>query len=205
MKKNKVISIIICIAVPFLLQALTFYLPADIGNRRVLNSHNITPAGQFGIYRKPYNNIEGHYHSGIDIKNPGKKPGELNAVYASAQGTVISVLSNGSSSNVIIKHKLEDGRIIYSTYTHISDIVVQPGDSVTHHSVIASFIDSQKLGQWGEYLNHLHFEILRVPPKYVGYRKGNKTYLSYSIDCKDTDMLYEKFYNPILFFIYYDN
>lgn len=205
MKKKKVFSLMLCLLIPFLLQALTFYLPADIGNRRVLHGSDITPAGQFGIYRKPYNNIDAHYHTGIDIRNPGSTPGEINAVYASAEGTVISVLSNGSSSNVIIRHRIEDGRIIYTAYTHVSDIVVQPGDTVTHHTVIASFIDSEKLGKWGEYLNHLHFEFLKSPPKYIGYREGRKTYLSYSIDCKNREQLYEMFYNPILFFIYYDN
>ncbi len=203
MKKNKALFLLLIL--PIFTSGLEFYLPIDVKNRRILKSSYITSVGEFGILRKSYNNIPSHFHSGIDIMNPGKKPGEINPVFACAEGKVISVLKNKSSSNVIIKHNLNDGRTIYSTYTHIVDIVVEPGDTVNHFSVIASFIDSEKLDKWGEYLDHLHFEILKIPPKFIGIRDNRQTYLSYSIDCKQIEELFEKFYNPILFFIYINN
>ncbi|MFO8062793.1 MAG: M23 family metallopeptidase [bacterium] len=201
MNKIKVLILLISSLTVLILTADMFYLPFRASDRRVLKDRYITPSGEYGIWRKPYNNIPGHFHSGIDFKNPGSRPGEIEPVFSCSSGRVVSVLNNGSSSSVIIRHR-HNGGYIYSTYTHITDIVVSPGDSVSHRSVIASFIDKPHLDVWGEYLNHLHFEILKKEPMYIGIRQNTKTYLSYSIECRTGKQLNELFYNPRLFFIF---
>lgn len=201
MNKIKVLIFVLSSFAVLLLTADMFYLPFRAADRRILKNSYITPAGEYGIWRKPYNNIPGHFHSGIDFKNPGSRPGEIEPVFSCSRGKVISVLNNGSSSSVIIRHS-HNGGYIYSTYTHVCDIVVNPGDSVSHRSVIASFIDKPHLDIWGEYLNHLHFEILKTEPVYIGIKENEKTYISYSIECRSSKQLNELFYNPRLFFIF---
>lgn len=180
--------------------AKKFYLPFSAADRRKFSFSYVTESGKFAVWRKPYNGIKGHYHAGLDFRNPGRKKGACEAVYSSAAGKVISVHKNGPSSFVIIKHNIEGGRTVYTAYTHINDIVVSPGDTVDHLTVIGSFIDRKGLDKWGEYLNHIHFEILKIPPKYAGLEKGRKVYTSYSVDCISRFDLYDKFYNPELFF-----
>ncbi len=201
MKKKKVLFLHGLITFGIFLNALTFYLPFQCENRRILKRAYITSCGDFGIYRKQYSGIPPHYHSGIDFKNPGGKPGDVEVIFASAEGKVISILNSNASSNIILKHNIDNNRVLFSTYTHICDIVVLPGDTVNKHTVLGSFIDAPRLDKWGEYLNHLHFEIMKVQPKYIGKRNGYDTYLPYSIDCTDKDTLYKYYYNPILFFI----
>jgi len=200
MKKNKVVLIYIIIILYQNLFAISFYLPINIPNRRILTKSIIEPAGDFGIWRKPYRGMKGHFHAGIDIRNPNRSIGAIEAIYACAEGKVISVYEHGPSSTIIIKHKHHD-KFIYSVYTHIADIVVEPGDSVNQFSVIASFIDKPQLKKWGVFFNHLHFEILKIAPKYDGKINGRDTYSSYSTQCKTLDILHYYFYNPKYFFI----
>ncbi|MEO0282043.1 MAG: hypothetical protein ABIN05_06825, partial [candidate division WOR-3 bacterium] len=76
MKKNKVFFLVF-FSIFFFSKTFSelitdiFYLPIDVENRRVLKSFYINPEGDFGIWRKPYKGIKGHYHTGIDFKNPG--------------------------------------------------------------------------------------------------------------------------------------
>ncbi|PIP14354.1 MAG: hypothetical protein COX48_01315 [bacterium (Candidatus Stahlbacteria) CG23_combo_of_CG06-09_8_20_14_all_34_7] len=205
MKKNKVFFLLLCILLfmPLLgdFFADVFYVPIAIENRRILKDDYITSTGEFGIWRKPYNNLRGHYHTGIDFKNPGKKLGAIEPVYACANGIVFSIYSNRSSSYVIIEHNLRTGKKVYSTYTHISDVVVAIGDTVNHFTVIGSFIDHRNLDKWGEYLNHIHFEILKTIPKLAGIVNERKIYTSYTIDIIKKSELTNYFYDPKIFFV----
>jgi len=178
-----------------------FYVPISVAERRILKESYISPAGEFGIWRKPYNKIKGHYHAGIDFKNPGKMSGAIEPVYACANGIVFSAYKNKSSSYVIIEHNLRSGSKVYSTYTHISDIVVSVGDTVNEFTVIGSFIDKQNLDKWGEYLNHIHFEMLKTKPKSIGKADGKEIFASYSIDIAKKSELGKFFYDPKIFFI----
>ncbi len=180
--------------------ATSFYLPFQAEDRTKFLKEYITPAGNFGIWRKPYNSLKGHYHAGIDFANPGEKTGDIQPIFACSYGKVISLHSNGPSSFIIISHKMQSGSTVYSVYVHVADIMVSIGDTVTPYSVIASFIDADKLDKWGEYLNHLHFEMLREKPKYGGKHKGKDFYTSYSVTCKSIEQLNKLYYNPELFF-----
>jgi len=206
MKKNKVLCLfILVIFLPLFSEengifAKKFYMPFSTNNRNKFSWSYVTQSGNFAVWRKPYKGIKGHYHAGLDFKNPGKRKGAVEAVYASAKGVVYSLHKNGPSSFVMIKHNLEGNRTIYSVYTHINDIVVSVGDTVDYTSVIGSFIDKKGLDKWGEYLNHIHFEILKTAPKFIGNENGHPVYSSYSIDCISRFDLYDKFYNPELFF-----
>ncbi|MGE3063305.1 MAG: M23 family metallopeptidase [bacterium] len=205
MKKNKglISFLLFALFLPLLgdFFADVFYLPISVEERRIFKSEYISPAGEFGIWRKPYKKIRGHYHTGIDLKNPGRMSGALEPVFSCANGIVLSASSSKSSSYVIIEHNLRSGDKVYSVYTHISDIMVSPGDSVNHLSVIGSFIDYQKLDKWGEYLNHIHFEMLKTRPKTAGFANNREIFSSYSIDITKKSDIEKFFYDPKIFFI----
>lgn len=205
MKKNKVLFFLLFYL--FILKIHSnlitdiFYLPVDIPDRRVLKKSYITQKGEFGIWRKSYKNIMSHYHTGIDFKNPGKKAGQIEPVLSSGIGIVKSVIKNGPSSCVIIEHTLRNNKKIYSVYLHITDITVKINDTVNEKSIIGTFIDHTKLDKWGEYLNHLHFEMLKVPPKFIGFEKNDSLFYPYSIDVRSKSELVEKYYDPTIFFL----
>ena len=72
-----------------------------------------------------FNESNGGYHTGMDIEGSG------DSVYAAAQGTVVALCPNGEvclafSTNadnhnmqgvVILKHTMQDGKVIYSLYS----------------------------------------------------------------------------------------
>lgn len=208
MKKNKVLFLIFLSIFLFLktfpeLVTDIFYLPIDVENRRVLKPSYINSSGDFGIWRKPYRGINGHYHTGIDFKNPGNKKGALEPIFSCGVGIVKSVIKNGPSSTVIIEHTLRNNRKVYSVYLHISDIMVSPNDTVDEKTVLGSFIDYKKLDKWGEFLNHLHFEMMKVPPKFVGMDRGDSIFNSYSIEIKKKNIIDDYYFDPKIFFIRY--
>ncbi|MEO0237999.1 MAG: M23 family metallopeptidase [candidate division WOR-3 bacterium] len=208
MKKNKVFFLVF-FSIFFFSKTFSelitdiFYLPIDVENRRVLKSFYINPEGDFGIWRKPYKGIKGHYHTGIDFKNPGSKKGALEPIFSCGIGIVKSVIKNGPSSTVIIEHTLRNNKKVYSVYLHISDIMVNINDTVDEKTVLGSFIDYKNLDKWGEFLNHLHFEMLKVPPKFVGFDRGDSIFNSYSINIKRKDEIDDFYFDPKIFFIRY--
>ena len=108
---------------------------------------------------------DGHKgHLGEDYAKPENTP-----VYAVANGKVVNRLDEDPSwgNAIIIEHKLIDGRIIYSQYAHLNQILVNVNQTVTR---------GQKIGLVGKtgfatgY--HLHFEIKSANifgPGYTGF------------------------------------
>lgn len=206
MKKNKVFFLIFFLIFIFSkiyseLTADIFYLPMDVEDRRVLKKFYINTEGDFGIWRKQYKGIKGHYHTGIDLKNPGNKKGALEPIFSCGVGVVKSVIKNGPSSTVIIEHTLRNNKKVYSVYIHISDIMVNINDTVDEKSVLGSFIDYKNLDRWGEFLNHLHFEILKVPPRFIGINNKDSIFNSYSINITKKKEIDDYYFDPKIFFI----
>jgi murein DD-endopeptidase MepM/ murein hydrolase activator NlpD len=97
-------------------------------------------------------------HSGTDIRLPLNTP-----IYAIGDGKVVKAMKSsvGFGNHVVIQHdnvpSFEDPDILttyYSSYNHLSDFLVQPGDVVTK---------GQNIGFSGQSgassLPHLHFQI----------------------------------------------
>ena len=94
----------------------TWLLPFNLPDRS--NLGNATIISAYGSYRST--RVKGHKHSGIDIV-PADNKNSLD-VYAVAKGVVCFVNQEAPVKTVIIKHKLKDGSVIYSSYIHLKEI-----------------------------------------------------------------------------------
>lgn len=112
------------------------------------------------------------HHTGVDYGHLGDK-----TVIASNVGTIVKIekmhpKDHGMGNNVTIKHQLEDGSVVYSSYSHLYSI--EP--SLKKGSVIQQ---SDKIGMMGgsghgkrkNWATHLHFEIKKdfLPQQSIQY------------------------------------
>lgn len=103
----------------------------------------------------------GKEHTGIDFAVPMGTP-----ICACYDGEVIVVkkLNYSYGHYVVLKHKLEDGKVIYTLYAHNSVLLVNEGDKVVQGQVIA------KSGSTGNSTGpHCHLSVLTSwsPQTYV--------------------------------------
>lgn len=122
--------------------------------------------GQYGFSRNPTESAIGlintKFHEGVDIKPLRRSPtGEpLDDVLATAAGRVVHASAEARHSDygryVVIEHRW-GGSPYYSLYAHLSEVAVQPGQSVTQGQRIA------RMGYTGNGINkeraHVHFEL----------------------------------------------
>lgn len=128
-------------------------LPFDIIDRSDIKL--IRLVSNYGTYRSGH--VKGHRHSGIDIV-PVKNKGSIR-VFSSSVGTVCLVRPVAPNKTVIIKHKLSDSTVIYSSYIHLKDIYVENGQEVNQNTEIGVlYTRPEALSYYGNY-DHLHFEI----------------------------------------------
>ncbi len=97
--------------------------------------------------RRVYNGIDlGTFHGGADFYGLKGRP-----VLATAAGTVVLAKQFPIRGNLIV---LDHGRGVFSSYAHLSKILVKKGDAV---------VSGRKIGEVGttgrSQGNHLHFEI----------------------------------------------
>lgn len=135
--------------------AETWHLPFDLPDRS--NVKNITFISAYGSYRST--RVKGHKHSGIDIV-PADKKNSLD-VYAVAKGVVCFVNQEAPVKTVIIKHKLKDGSVIYSSYIHLKEIYTERGKLVDESTKIGVLYTKSEALKYGGNFDHLHFEIKR--------------------------------------------
>ncbi len=114
--------------------------------------HGFKRVGYFGdkryyYYNDPNNIISTSYHLGMDIASI-----KHDNIYSSNPGVVVSTKPNGIYGNMpLINH----GFGLYTLYGHCSSILVQKGQKVAAHQIIA------KTGTSGLALgDHLHFGVL---------------------------------------------
>jgi murein DD-endopeptidase MepM/ murein hydrolase activator NlpD len=99
-------------------------------------------------------------HAGVDLNaDTGVDLTDGLPVYAAADGVVLcdntakaDALQDYPGRVVVIQHTLNDGKIVYSMYGHLADLLVSPGDEVRRGDQIGSIIYQKDL-------SHLHFEI----------------------------------------------
>jgi murein DD-endopeptidase MepM/ murein hydrolase activator NlpD len=110
----------------------------------------------FGAPRMSY--VRGHYHTGIDLI-PQKRSGNYTYVFPMAAGVVCSIHLSDPHRTVVIKHKLSNGAILYTSYKHFKEIYVQTGEQVTSGTVLGRLYTRREALALGGNYDHLHIEV----------------------------------------------
>ena len=129
----------------------------------------------------------GKHHTGIDYSQNGS-----HKIVATNDGVVVKVGYNdghdhGMGNNVIIKHILENGKVVYSTYSHLDSILphIKAGYKIKRGEQVGVMGGTGygKAHYWGR---HLHFE-MKIKPvtgsplhgTYWGYTPYSADYHGY--------------------------
>lgn len=164
--------------------ATNWYLPFDVANRKDIKQLKVVSI--FGDHRDSY--LKGHIHTAIDI-NPAKPKDKLIGVYPMAKGIVCSVHLGENQRTVVLKHKLPDGKIIFSSYKHLKEVYVSNGQQVDENVKIARLFTPAESKKYGGDYHHLHLEIRKSFDDYgcASWLTMNKTQLN------------QRFFNPLVF------
>jgi len=162
----------------------SWYLPFNTVNRK--NIANIKIISIFGDHRNSF--LNGHIHSAIDI-NPSKPKNKLVDVFAMANGIICSIHLGENQRTVVVKHKLKNGVIMFTSYKHLKDVYVHNGQEVNQNTKIARLFTKEESKKYGGDYHHLHLEIRK---KFDDY--GCASWLT-----MNKNELNERFYNPKVF------
>lgn len=175
------------------------FLPIRTDNRKSIESVQLTEIGEFAVMRKERPKVPAHFHTGIDIKRPGKNYID-EPVFAVAEGIVISKREDGPYAQLIIEHQIEKQKF-WTVYEHIAGLRVSLHERVTPAKPIARFMNEAELDKYGWQFDHFHFEILKVAPIPVRFdpAKPQRLFNSYSLICYSKNELHKYFYDPLVF------
>lgn len=185
-----------------LLLAQTCEVSCPIGAVRhiPLDEIRLTVIGDFGHPRKARSGIPAHLHSGIDIRRP--QPNYDNEpVFTIYSGRVISLRNDGPFAQIIIEHQFPDGQKFWSAYEHVAGIRVEVGDTVSPENPIARFMNKGELDRFGWQFDHLHLEILKIPPRPIIPKdnRPQRCFMTYNLECYSWEDLEKYYYNPVEF------
>ena len=177
-----------------------FNVPIDVPDRHSTKEIKLTSIGNFGLLRKARPSVPAHYHTGIDIKRP-RDNYRNEPIFPITTGVVISIKTNGPYAQLIIEHRIQ-GKKLWSLYEHIAGITVNISDTVHQSIPIARFMNRKELTKFGWQFDHVHLEVLKVPPIALKPDKTNSAryYRSYSLVCFTKKDLEKYFYNPLKLF-----
>ena len=164
--------------------AQNWVLPFEADNRKSISSIKIISI--FGDHRDSF--LKGHIHTAIDI-NPSKPKTKLISVYPMANGVVCSIHLGENQKTVVIKHKLKDGQISFTSYKHLKEVYVNPGQQVNINTKLARLFTKEESKKYGGDYHHLHLEIRK---KFDDY--GCASWLT-----MNKEQLNNRFYNPQVF------
>lgn len=198
-ERDVVIKSFLCIAVVVFFTVTDFSLPIKTNNRKSTKEIQLTTIGQFGLIRKARPTVKEHFHTGIDIKRPGKNY-DNEPIYSIAEGVVISKRDDGAYAQLILEHEI-DGLKFWTVYEHIAGITVKVGQKVTLEKSIARFMNKAELDRYGWQFDHFHFEVLKIKPERLkpDSSKPDRHYSSYSLTCYKEQDLDMHFYHPLTF------
>ena len=129
-----------------------FFVPFKDHARDAYSTFRKRCFSYYGDYRRT--RVTGHRHAGVDLKGKTGEP-----VYAVGNGRVAYRYWPFPNETVAVLHQMPDGQKIYSIYTHIVDIRVNPGDPVDRDTVIGRLFNEAELKRARFSVPHLHFEI----------------------------------------------
>lgn len=175
-----------------------WYIPLGAMSRTHWEAVAVTAIGGFGAIRKPRPGIPAHLHAGIDIRPAS---GEDRSVYPSAAGEVISIRRDGPFAQIIVLHAQDPAAPVWTVYEHVSGIRVRLGDAVFPETPIARLMNAAELNRFGWQFDHLHFEILRRPPKPIPpTRKLPERFMeTRALVCRTRAALDAAYYDPVIF------
>jgi len=171
----------------------TYTEPSTIATKWVLPFYHtdrsdlkmISIISDYGTYRSGH--VKGHRHSGIDIIPIGIKDSIF--VYPLSDGKVCLVRPTAPNKTVIIKHKLIDRSIIYSSYIHLKDIYIENGQEVNSNTKLGILYTKDEALKYNGDYDHLHLEI----------KKRIDDYCCASWLCMSQEELNSYFENPKIF------
>jgi murein DD-endopeptidase MepM/ murein hydrolase activator NlpD len=134
--------------------AENWLIPFEAENRKSINSIKIISI--FGDHRDSF--FKGHIHTAIDI-NPAKPKGKLINVYPMANGVICSIHLGENQRTIVVKHKLKNNQIVFTTYKHLKDVYVNTGQQVNTNTKIARLFTKEESKKYGGDYHHLHLEI----------------------------------------------
>ena len=161
-----------------------WHLPFSVDNRKDLKQIKIISI--FGDHRDSY--LSGHIHTAIDV-NPLRPKDKFVPVFALANGVVCSVHLAENQRTVVVKHKLRDGDVVFTSYKHLKEVYVTQGQQVNHNTKLARLFTAAESKKYGGDYHHLHLEI----------RKSFDDYGCASWLTMNTQQLNKRFYNPLSF------
>ena len=164
--------------------AENWLMPFEAENRKSINSIKIISI--FGDHRDSF--FKGHIHTAIDI-NPAKPKGKLINVYPMANGVICSIHLGENQRTIVVKHKLKNNQIVFTTYKHLKDVYVNTGQQVNTNTKIARLFTKEESKKYGGDYHHLHLEIRK---KFDDY--GCASWLT-----MNKIQLNERYYNPQTF------
>lgn len=161
-----------------------WFLPFNLADRKKINQIKIISV--FGDHRNSY--VKGHIHTAIDI-NPANPKSRLINVYPMANGVVCSVHLGENQRTVVVRHKLPNGKTMFTSYKHLKEVYVSNGQNVDPNTKIARLFTKEESKKYGGDYHHLHLEIRKKFDDYgcASWLTFNKTQLN------------ERFYNPQMF------
>jgi murein DD-endopeptidase MepM/ murein hydrolase activator NlpD len=106
-----------------------------------------------------------------------------------AKGVVCSVHLAENQRTVVVKHKLADGKVMFTSYKHLKEVYVSQGQQVTEQTKLARLFTKQESKKYGGDYHHLHLEI----------RKNFDDYGCASWLTMNRKQLDQRFYNPLIF------
>ncbi len=164
--------------------AENWLIPFEAENRKSINSIKIISI--FGDHRDSF--FKGHIHTAIDI-NPAKPKGKIINVYPMANGVICSIHLGENQRTIVVKHKLKNNQIVFTTYKHLKDVYVNTGQQVNTNTKIARLFTKEESKKYGGDYHHLHLEIRK---KFDDY--GCASWLT-----MNKIQLNERYYNPQTF------
>jgi murein DD-endopeptidase MepM/ murein hydrolase activator NlpD len=132
--------------------SLVFLVPLAINDRRSLREVEVL--GRLYDFRNTQR--FGHLHTGIDIV-PQQGQGRANLVLASAPGVVYEVAQARPQQTVILEHRSNNNRVVFTAYKHLAKVNVTKGQAVNADTILG--VTEPANGPFGPAYAHLHFEI----------------------------------------------
>ena len=158
-------------------------VPFQTEDRFKLNTIKVISV--FGAPRDSY--LKGHIHTAADII-PAKLS-SYNNVYPMANGIICSIHLEHPHKTIVIKHRLLDSTIVYTSYKHLHEIYITNGMQVNQDTKLARLYTREEAKKQDGSYDHLQLEIRKS-----FYDYGCASWLTMT-----KDELNKYFYNPVDF------
>jgi murein DD-endopeptidase MepM/ murein hydrolase activator NlpD len=109
----------------------------------------------FGAKRQSY--LAGHLHTALDLEPSPRAEGAR--VLPLAHGVVCSIHLADPHLTVVVKHHLPDGAVCFSSYKHLAEAYVRPGQQVTPDTPLGRLFTRRETRRFRGSFDHLHLEI----------------------------------------------